>query len=161
MLDDETSFQYLDQPLRDVIDDIAFRHGIPIVIDVMALEDYGIGTDTPMSITLKGISLKSALRLMLNNLDLNYVIQHEVMQITTSEQAKKRRQIHVYRVDDLVGDGKSIETLLILLERMSEEDGTEIALFGQRVVVKASFSEHERIMRLLRALAQNTSVSPF
>ena len=100
--DKETNFQYVDQPLMDVVTDISFRHAIPIVVDTVALEDYGIGTDSPVSINLQGVSLKSALRLMLNELDLTYVLQHEVLQITTAENADKVKQTHVYKVDHLV-----------------------------------------------------------
>ncbi len=65
-LDRETSFDYLDMALSEVIDDIAVNHNIPIVIDTKALEDFGIDTGTPVTKRLEGISLRSALRLMLN-----------------------------------------------------------------------------------------------
>ena len=137
----------------DVVTDISFRHAIPIVVDTVALEDYGIGTDSPVSINLQGVSLKSALRLMLNELDLTYVLQHEVLQITTAENADKVKQTHVYKVDHLVEGGQSAQTLANLLEQMSTGQDSEIALFGQKVVVMASFDEHMRIMNLLHALS--------
>ena len=38
-LDRETTFDYLDQPLKDVIEDISFMQQIPMAIDVKALEE--------------------------------------------------------------------------------------------------------------------------
>lgn len=101
-LQGETDFSYLDTPLRDVLDDIQLRHDIPIIIDASALEDYGVGTDTPVTMELNGITLKSALRLMLSDLDLTYIIQDEVMQITTVEEAESKLITKVYPVGDLV-----------------------------------------------------------
>ena len=51
---------------------------------------------------LKGITLRSALRLMLDDLGLTYLIQDEVMQITTPEKAEARLLTKVYPVGDLV-----------------------------------------------------------
>lgn len=101
-LDRETSFDYLDQPLKDVIDDISYTHEIPIVLDTKALEGFGIDTGTPITRTLKGISLRSALRLMLNELELTYVIKDEVLQITTPDEAEAQLITKVYPVGDLV-----------------------------------------------------------
>ena len=106
-LDNEVDFQYFDQPLLDVIEDIQANHGIPIVIDTTALEEYGIGTDTPVNVNLSGVTLKSALRLMFNELDLTYVIQNEVMQITTPEEAEAK----LYDKMDLKGIDPSELTL--------------------------------------------------
>jgi len=98
----ETQFEYLDEAMSDIVSDIAHRHEIPIVIDTTALEEYGIGTDTPITIKLRGISLRSALRLMLHDLDLTFVIRNEVMQITTVEEAEDDLLTRLYPVGDLL-----------------------------------------------------------
>ncbi|HUE71967.1 MAG TPA: hypothetical protein VMP01_13860, partial [Pirellulaceae bacterium] len=49
-----------------------------------------------------GISLRSALRIMLGELKLTYVIRDEVMQITTPEDAENQLVTKVYPVGDLV-----------------------------------------------------------
>ncbi|MDP6557309.1 MAG: hypothetical protein QGG71_21760 [Pirellulaceae bacterium] len=111
----QTKFDYLDTPLKDVIDEIALRHNIPIIISTRALEDFGIGTDTPVTISLNGISLRSALRLMLNELDLTYLIENEVLQITTPEEAEANLQSRLYSVSTLLpanGDGDYLVKLI-------------------------------------------------
>lgn len=114
-LNSETTFDYLDQPLKDVIEDISFSHNIPIVIDTKALEDYGIDTGTPITRALKGISLRSALRLMLGSLELTYVIRDEVLQITTPEAAITALSTRFYDVSELLppsGDGSVLVELI-------------------------------------------------
>ena len=55
-----------------------------------ALEEIGVGTDEPVTINLHNVSLRSALRLMLKKLQLTYIIQDEVLMITTPEEAEKQ-----------------------------------------------------------------------
>lgn len=85
-LDKQTNFDFVERPLQEVIDEIALRYKIPIIIDTTSLDDYGISTDTPVTIHLKGVSLRSALQLMLRELDLTYFIQGKGLQITTPEE---------------------------------------------------------------------------
>ena len=77
-------------------------HKIPICIDHKALEDAGIGTDTPVTRTIEGVSLRSALHLMLHDLGLTYVIADDVLLITTPNEANNRLMTRVYEVGDLV-----------------------------------------------------------
>ena len=56
----------------------------------------------PINASLKGITLRSALRLMLGEHDLNYIIDHEVLLITTVDKAKEKVVTKVYPVADLV-----------------------------------------------------------
>ena len=55
-----------------------------------------------MTKNLKGVSSKSALRLMLHELGLTYVIKDEVLLITTTEAAESKLSTRVYSVADLV-----------------------------------------------------------
>ena len=85
-----------------MIDFLKDLHNIEIQIDNKALEDAGAGTDTPVTKNLRGISLRSALRLMLGPMDLAYVIKDEVLLITTKEKADAELVTKVYPVADLV-----------------------------------------------------------
>jgi hypothetical protein len=114
-LNRDTTFDYLDQPLKDVVEDISFNHSIPIILDTRALEDYGIDTGTPIIRSLKGVSLRSALRLMLRDIGLTFVIRDEVLQITTSEVAEMEPSTRFYPVGDLLppsGEGKVLVELI-------------------------------------------------
>jgi hypothetical protein len=102
-LDEPVSrFEFTETPLRDVIAQIRDAHNIPVELDVKALEDAGIDLDTPITQNLSGISLRSALRLLLGNIDLTYLVKNEVLLITTTEKAQENLVVKVYPVADLV-----------------------------------------------------------
>ncbi|MFH1922447.1 MAG: hypothetical protein ABIP48_21510, partial [Planctomycetota bacterium] len=97
-----TELDFIDTPLRDVMATLEELHNIQIEIDERALEEVGVPSDTPITKSLKGISLRSGLRLMLNEYDLTYVVADEVLKITTPEEAEARLATKVYPVADLV-----------------------------------------------------------
>ncbi len=101
-LGEKTTFEFVEKPLQDVVEFIAKKHGIQIVLDTKGLEDAGLGPDVPITRTLHNISLRSALKLTLRNLDLTWVIDDEVLQITTVDEAGNRLKPRVYDVTDLV-----------------------------------------------------------
>jgi uncharacterized membrane protein YgcG len=105
-LNDQTSLNFIDTPLADCIQFIATNHEIPIIIQTQALDDAGIPSDEPINLVLSGITLRSALKIMLSDLDLTYIIQDEVMQITTKDIANDPSNMkpYVYPVGDLVID---------------------------------------------------------
>ena len=72
-----------------------------VEIDQRAVEDSGLTIDVPVAKTLKDISLRSALKLILRDLGLTYLIEDEVLQITTPEEAETRLITVVYPVKDL------------------------------------------------------------
>ena len=101
-LDKEMLLEFTDAPLSEVIDYIKTAADIPIIIDKRALDDVGLGSDTPLTVSLNGVTLRSALKLMLKELDLTYVIRDEVLKITTPEEAENELLTKVYAVADLV-----------------------------------------------------------
>ena len=87
-LDEKTELDFADQPLADVVEYLAQRHEINIQLDNKALTDAGVGIDVPVTRVLKGITLRSALKLILGDLDLTYVIQNGVLVITSKAEAQ-------------------------------------------------------------------------
>ena len=101
-LKDPTEVAFTDQPLKDALDYLEDLHHIEIIIDTPALADEGISTDQNVNLVLSGITLRSALRLLLEPLQLTYVIEDEVMKITTQQKADEKTSTRVYPVADLV-----------------------------------------------------------
>lgn len=97
-----TELDFVDTPLSEVVNYLRDRHQIEIQLDQKALQDVGVDTNTTITKSLRGISLRSALRLTLRDLDLTYVIKDEVLLITTPEQAGNDLVLKVYPVADLV-----------------------------------------------------------
>lgn len=87
-LNEETEFHFADKPLFEVVDYLQQRHKINIQLDGKALDDAGVGSDVPITRSVKGITLRSALRLLLDQLDLTYVVHNGVLMITTKIEAE-------------------------------------------------------------------------
>src|SRR6476620_6730033 len=101
-LNQTTSFDVVEMPLKDVVLYLTETHNIPIVLSLKKLEEASVSADTPVTKSLRGITLRSALRLILKDLELTYVVRDEVLQITTPEDAESQLITKVYPVGDLV-----------------------------------------------------------
>ncbi len=97
-----TTVEFLDLPLEDCITFLKEYHNINIWIDRATLTDEGVALDQPITLKLAGVTLRSVLKLLLEPAQLTYVIEDEVMKITTSTKAGEKLQTRVYPVGDLV-----------------------------------------------------------
>jgi len=168
-----TAIEFIETPLQDVVDFIKEFHEIEIQIDTRALGDVGIGSDTPITRNVMGITLRSALRLMLRELDLTYVIQDEVLLITTPEEAYTRPVIRVYNVAQFLDFGQPADDLAERLGKVlghrwhrwndaaaggepardkSQSPGrpfSRIVAYRQTLIVTETETGHEQMHRLL------------
>jgi hypothetical protein len=101
-LDQPTTVEFLDLPLEDAITFLKEYHNINIYIDRATLADEGVAIDQPVTLKLAGVTLRSVLKLLLEPVQLTYVIEDEVMKITTSAKAGEKLVTRVYPVADLV-----------------------------------------------------------
>ena len=101
-LAEPTKIKCSELPLTELVERLRDLHKIEIQIDKKALDEVAINHETPITRDVQGISLRSALRLMLRELGLTYMIHNEVLLITTPEEAVARLLTEVYDVTDLV-----------------------------------------------------------
>ncbi len=102
-LKSETTLEFPGNSLRDVIEYLSHAHEMPIILDETALSDQGISSDEEMSFVLSGVTLQNALELILENVagvPLDYVVQNQVLKITTREVADQMLETRVYNVRD-------------------------------------------------------------
>ena len=96
---------FTELPLNEVFNIIQDEYQIPIQIDTSALDEVAISADTEVSINIFNVSLRSALNLLFKQPgveDLTYVIDEEVLLITTEDRANSTLKVKVYPVADLV-----------------------------------------------------------
>ncbi|MCO6455221.1 MAG: general secretion pathway protein GspD [Pirellulaceae bacterium] len=95
--------RFSERPLAEVLETLSQVSGVPIYLDPRGMGAEGVTTDTPVSIRLtQEISLQSALNLILEPLRLSYVIQNEVLRITSEQTRDSAVFPKVYNVADLV-----------------------------------------------------------
>jgi hypothetical protein len=99
------------------------QHNFTVLIDRRALDDVGLGSDTPVTFDVSDMSLGAALTLMLKQLDLTYVVRYEALHITTPEEAEEELTTVAYPVTDLIRyrdpDGKSWSDFDTLIETIT------------------------------------------
>ena len=94
---------YRETPLTEVIRDLAAVANIPVVLDSKAMTEMQIASDAPVTMQLtQPVSLKSALNLILSDFELTYIIENDVLKITSHEVKKTRVYSKAYKVADLV-----------------------------------------------------------
>ena len=110
------SLHFDDAPLYQVIDDLRCWQGLNIYVDKAALDADEVSLDQPVTIKLENVSLKSALRLTLRSVHLDYFLKDGVLQITTELAVPANRQHIEYGGSDLVipaqGGDPSVDYLM-------------------------------------------------
>ena len=176
-LNQPAQFDFVKTPLKDVADSLKKSHQIEIQLDSPALKEAGVDESTPVTKTLKGISLRSALKLLLDELQLKYVIHNEVLLITspTKAESDEYMEIRVYPVTDLVlpdrdgsvdfGPLKDVLTNTVATKTWLDYGGTgtlsEIVI-GNRLLLVASQTQevHEEIEDILKLLRKAAGLKP-
>lgn len=108
-LDEPTELNFVEKPLSDLVDYFKALHDIEIQLDAKALEDIGVSTDTPITRSIKGVTLRSALNLLLSEFDLTHLVRNGVLMITSKREAENL-SITTYPLLDL----KTIPWLLVV-----------------------------------------------
>ena len=106
---------YADQSLSDVVDAIERRVWDPNATRrTPRLDEAGVGQDSPVTLSLHNMSLRSALRQIFHNRQLTWINKDEMLMVTTHEAADKHLDTCVYNVQGLVDDSdpKSVKALI-------------------------------------------------
>ncbi|WP_419195106.1 type II secretion system protein GspD [Novipirellula herctigrandis] len=103
LLSTDVNVKYKNRPIREVLEDLSNVTGIPIVMDNRSLSAVRVTPDTPVTLDLqKSIPLKSALSIILGELELTHLIENDVLNITSVEATRSKVYARTYRVTDLV-----------------------------------------------------------
>jgi hypothetical protein len=101
-LNQPTDLDVVEMPLKDVLQYLHELHHVPIVLKAKKMEEAGVSLDVPITKSLKGIRLRSALNLILEDCDLTFVVRDEVLQITTPGDAQATMGIRIYDCRDIL-----------------------------------------------------------
>ena len=100
-LKDTISLNVDKQPLSEAITFLQNYTGLNVVLDPKALNDEGLTSAAPVSLTVNNVQLKTALKLLLRPLGLTYRVEDEVLLIT-SPGSTAQMYSHTYYVGDLI-----------------------------------------------------------
>jgi len=125
-LDDPIAPEFADVTLEEVVKQLSHLRRIPILVDIRALDDMGIGTDVLVSFHSGPIPLRDALRHILRQLDLTYILRDEALVITTRGEAEVNLIARAYPVRDLMGEANAQNELQGTPEAASLDDLIEL-----------------------------------
>ncbi|QVL31821.1 hypothetical protein KIH39_23780 [Telmatocola sphagniphila] len=101
-LEIESSFEFKDEPLEKVLNDLSKQMNTSIILDEVAKQELKIDSNTFVNASLKNVTTRSALRKILADKGLAFVMKNESIYVTTNEKAKDMLVSRVYYVGDLV-----------------------------------------------------------
>jgi hypothetical protein len=159
----EGGFAFSEQPLEEVMGLLQEEYAIPIQIDTNALDQKGVAPDEPITFAVQGVSLRAALELMLKQKGLTYIIDDEVLLITTPDEAEDRLQTCVYDARDLIHSkhGQDFDSLVdsivscISTETWAENGGGEAQIRPVQpgfLIVSQTQAIHDDIRELLATI---------
>jgi general secretion pathway protein D len=95
--------KFVDRPLAEVVGILSDLAGVNIHIDPKGLAEVGATSDVPVTLNLpQEISLDSALHLILDPMNMDFVVEDEVLKITSDSLSRGKVEEVVYEVGDLV-----------------------------------------------------------
>ncbi len=129
-LEQPTRLEFNDTPLSEVIDFLEDLHGIQIEVDTGALEDESIdvASDT-ITKDISDISLRSGLRLMLDDLNLTHIIRDEVLMITSQASAEEHCDTRVYKLN--LQRSTNDELIQVIVKTVAHDTWSEVGGPGQ------------------------------
>jgi hypothetical protein len=155
--------------LGDVMAYLAEKYTVPIYLDNKGLADAAVDSSVPITFAAHGTSLRAALRTMLDEFDLTFVIQDEVLKITSEEKADEILTTKVYPVSDLLGARHNFGPLMNMMKCTVQPDSWDdnggpgsIQSFGpaQALVISQKRDVHEEIDELFVRLRRVLDVYP-
>jgi hypothetical protein len=160
VLQEPTTIEFIETPFARAIESLKELHQIPIEIDMKALDDVEIPADAPITRVLKGVSLQTALRLLLRDLSLAYRVEDEVLVITTAEEAAKHPSTRVYPVIDLLPANATSADAITQLVRATLQRPSEggppplVQQYGPLLIVRGTEETHLEVEALLQRIAR-------
>ncbi len=157
---------FTETPLEEILAFVRDEYDLAIQIDVRALDEFGIPLDEQVTVNIGNTSLGSGLRLLLESLELTYVVQGGTLLITTEEEAINWFVPAVYPIGGLFSAGGKAEVPhdpaeLAAVIKATVAPGTWApdggaatihVLPGNLLVIAQSRAVHEDIRALLRAV---------
>ncbi len=161
-------------PLADALRTVSEQLGINIVLEEPGLNEVGLTTREPVSLSLGNISGRKALELMLDPLQLGFVIQDEVLLVTSQSRLDGRYELVAYDVSGLVDASSEsaehdLEELAKILRTTVAPDSWDgvggqgsiaVVPWQSMLVVRQSPARQEAVAAVLASLRQAPRAQP-
>lgn len=142
----KTSVNFEKVPLGEALKSISKTNKLPIILDKSSLEEAGLRVDDPITLQISNIPARSILRLILDELELDFIVEDAVVIVTSFEVSNRILTTGIFPVSDLVTeDRKSWKTLSKLIQQ--ETDGLWEKMDGSGGTVSMSRATKSLVVR--------------
>jgi hypothetical protein len=156
-LDQPTEVTFQDNDLKMAIEHLQDLHGVSIWID----EAQVASEDVKVTLALSQVSLRSCLNLLLEPNGLCFLVEDDVLKVTSQEKADSKFITRTYPVGDLFDNPEEAEELITVLEcglgltRGEDQPRTLVISSRSRaIVVRQTHRIHDQLLQLLRDLRE-------
>lgn len=169
----EVSIDIEDGTLNEALKQLHDAAGVNITIDPGAIDDTGITTDERVSLHLAGVSLRSALKILLTPFRLTTLTEDEVLKVVSQQFAEGKLFVVAYQAEDLIQTNKDgepeFESLIDLITNVVAPESWQVvgglgALASNptttTLVIRQTQRIHGEIQQLFDALRQWNSDDP-
>jgi hypothetical protein len=104
-LDTPITVSFKDSRFQDVVDYVSTLINQPILLDNTALEEAKITYETPVTLKVKGVTVRTLLRKVLGDFGLAYIIKEQAIQVTSALKARETMITRTYNIGDIVDTG--------------------------------------------------------
>lgn len=152
---EDVTLNFDNQPISEAVSFLENYTGLNIEIDPKALAEEGFTPDTKVSLSLNKVKLRTALGHLLRPLNLTYIIDDEVVLITSPQSGAAKVYSKVYYVGDLVKPVNS--EIDVNGEKEAQPQDNNIALAGLGLMGENANSNG---MKVLKGDRPQADISP-
>ena len=155
-----TEVAFRDNDLAGALSYLAELHQIEIWVDRVRVNP----DDVMVTLESTTVSLRSCLNLILEPHGLCYLVEDDILKVTSTEVAESKFITRTYPVGDLFSTPEEAEELLQVLEcglglRHGDEAPRSLAIFAKSraLVVRQTHQVHDQLLQLLRDLRDDVA----
>jgi hypothetical protein len=100
-LESPVTIMFEGSTIESVIDYLQTLSGVTIIVDKGTLDRAGINYDTPVNVRKMRVSLRTALRKVLGEYGLTYIVEKEMIHVVTNEEARNSMTVRTYYLGDM------------------------------------------------------------
>jgi hypothetical protein len=153
--------EFKNLPLEDCLRTLCEEHDIDLHFDEQRINEAGVDLRQPVNLKVAGVHLQSVLELLLEQRELEWLLRHEVLFITSRAAAGQLLESRAYNVGHLALAGHAPEQLAEAIRGCVEPDDWEevggacnLKVTGQVLVIRATQRMHFDVESLLAELEE-------
>jgi len=149
----KASFDYQDMPLSEVAQLWSEQWELPVMIHTRAMEDIGLSPSAEVKLNLQDVTFGSAMKLMLEQLDMTYTMDNGLFLFTTREQAEQELMTRIYWLEGTGLPVGEFDNLIEVIQSSIEPDFWE-HLGGPGVIQPLTHGVRNRPAILVSAICE-------